>query len=196
MMKIIKIRMCVKLIFKSKYYKSNPTEFWITNTYWTVSWFEIINVLKCYIISPFSPMPTGLSPVILPSSNQKWAEQSFGNKTLLTGFKWGSQSVRVISQTWIKKKKRHSLLQKLPATHPKIIWIKGSTPVGEVLILEAAPRGPVCLQLSSWAGGVPGQLGGNSGLLGTRWVSITGEVAGDPQDAGFSKRAGEERQHQ
>lgn len=38
-----------------------------------------------------------------------------------------------------------------------------------------------------------GQLGGNSGLLGTRWVSITGEVAGDPQDAGFSKRAGEER---
>lgn len=58
-----------------------------------------------------------------------------------------------------------------------------------------APRGPVCLQLSSWAGGVLGQLGGNRGLLGTRWVSITGEVAGDPEDAGFSKRAGGERQH-
>lgn len=54
-------------------------------------------------------------------------------------------------------------------------------------MLEAAPRRP--LQLSSWAGGVPGQLGGNSGLLGTRWASNTGEVAGDPEDRGFSKRA-------
>lgn len=64
------------------------------------------------------------------------------------------------------------------------------------MILEAAPRGPVCLQLSSWAGGVPGQLGGNSGLFGTRWVSITGEVAGDPEDAGFSKRAEGDREIQ
>lgn len=71
--------------------------------------------------------------------------------------------------------------------------MKGRTPVGDVLILVAAPRGLVRLLLSSWAGGVPGQLGGNSGLLGTRWVSITGEVAGDPEDEGFSKRALEDR---
>lgn len=56
-------------------------------------------------------------------------------------------------------------------------------------MLEAAPRRPVCLQLSSWAGGVPGQVGGNSGLLGTRWASNIGEVAGDPQETGFSKTA-------
>lgn len=71
---------------------------------------------------------------------------------------------------------------------------QAATPVGEVLIVAAAPRRPACLQLSSWAaGGVPGQLGGNRGLLGTRWVSITGEVAGEQQDAGFSRRAAEER---
>lgn len=64
---------------------------------------------------------------------------------------------------------------------------KSSSPV---LLLQAAPRGPACLQPSSWAGGVPGQLGGNSGLLGTWCVSIIGEAAGDPEDAGFSKRAG------
>lgn len=67
--------------------------------------------------------------------------------------------------------------------------IKGSTPVGRFLILEAARRGAVCLQLSSCAGGVSGQLGGNSGLLGTRWVSVLGEVTGDPEEAGVSNRA-------
>lgn len=61
-------------------------------------------------------------------------------------------------------------------------------------MFELALWEPVCLQLSSWAGGVPGQLGGNRGLLGTRCVSITGEVAGDAEDVGFSKRARKERQ--
>lgn len=73
--------------------------------------------------------------------------------------------------------------------HPNIIQITGSTPAGRVLMFELAQREPVCLQLSSWAGGVPGQLGGNRGLLGTRCVSITGEVAGDAENTGFSKRA-------
>lgn len=37
---------------------------------------------------------------------------------------------------------------------------------------------------------MPGQLGG---LLGTKWVSTTGEVAGDPELAGFSRSAADGR---
>lgn len=60
-------------------------------------------------------------------------------------------------------------------------------------MVAAAVRRPACLQLSSCVvGGVPGQLGGNRGLLGTWWVSITGEVAGETQHVGFSRSAAEE----
>lgn len=48
--------------------------------------------------------------------------------------------------------------------------------------VELAMRDPVNLQPSSWAGGVPGQLGGWSGLEGTRWASTAG-------DMGLSRRA-------
>lgn len=41
---------------------------------------------------------------------------------------------------------------------------------------------------------MPGQLGGKSGLLGTKWVSATGEVAGDPKAGGFSRSAADKRQ--
>lgn len=49
---------------------------------------------------------------------------------------------------------------------------------------------PVCLPqpVSSWTGGVPGQLGGYKELQGTWWVSVEGEVGG-PGDEGFSKIA-------
>lgn len=40
---------------------------------------------------------------------------------------------------------------------------------------------------------MPGQLGGKSGLPGTKWVSATGEVAGDPELEGFSRSAVERR---
>lgn len=40
---------------------------------------------------------------------------------------------------------------------------------------------------------MPGQLGGKSGLLGTKWVSTAGELVGDPQLADFSRSAADQR---
>lgn len=62
------------------------------------------------------------------------------------------------------------------------------------LSLSKPPKGHSGLHPSSCTGGVPGQLGGKSGLLGTKCASATGEVAGDPEAEAFSRSAADKRQ--
>lgn len=68
------------------------------------------------------------------------------------------------------------------SSHPPSYNVSDAHAYNSPVQLVAAMRDPVSLHPSSWAGGVPGQLGGWRGLEGTRWASSTG-------DMGLSRRA-------